>query len=291
MLEVYFKEKAEVIWFCDCLFRDHKQIDLNWRTDRAWGNRLQFLAGDADGIAGGMIAGAMASVFIKFRLPMMVTDILREQYYYSNPHEMERIYELIHGMFHEEGMDRELALEAEEDPVSVIQNLFRESIRGKTEIHFDSIVKFRLPSIRQSLDPFVGLAIDEFKREENHQAFIETLREYIAKKKPRLQKVYVLQGQAFTFYKESGKPFTRMELRKMMQEEPLYLVGLHANEWNLAPLVAMAPEKIQIYGDDPAEPKTLTAINVFQEKAELLPLSAFPFYCGVMNRNVPTSKT
>lgn len=69
-----------------------------------------------------------------------------------------------------------------------------------------------------------------------------------------------------------------MDLQTLMQKEPLYLFGLDETEMNLSPLIAMAPEKVKIYGDDPAEPKTLTVINVFQEKAEFQPTREFPFY-------------
>ena len=68
-----------------------------------------------------------------------------------------------------------------------------------------------------------------------------------------------------------------MELRHLMYQEPLYLVGLDANEMNLSPLIAIAPQKIYIYGDHPSEPKTLTVINVFQEKVYFKSLSHFPF--------------
>ncbi|WP_375540675.1 sporulation protein YtxC [Virgibacillus saliphilus] len=81
----------------------------------------------------------------------------------------------------------------------------------------------------------------------------------------------------FTFYKHNGKQISTMELRSLMKSEPLYIVGLDEDELNLAPLVAMAPKKIKMYGDDPSEPKTLTVINVFQEKVDFKAYHHFPF--------------
>ena len=123
----------------------------------------------------------------------------------------------------------------------------------------------------------VGLAIDEYKREEDHQEFVNMLREYIAKKEPIYNVVHIVQGNTFSFFKADGKRFTRMELRMLMQKEPLYIVGLDEDELNLAPLVALAPKKIKIYGDDPSEPKTLTVINVFQERVDFESINKFPF--------------
>jgi hypothetical protein len=48
--------------------------------------------------------------------------------------------------------------------------------------------------------------------------------------------------------------------------------------------VAMAPEKIKIYGDHPSEPKTLTVINVFQERVDFEPYNNFPFAFYLNNR-------
>src|SRR5690625_5756514 len=92
------------------------------------------------------------------------------------------------------------------------------------------------------------------------------LRTFVLKKKPTFKEVHVVQGMNFSFFRSNGKQFSTMELRHLMYQEPLYLVGLDENEMNLAPLIAIAPQKIYIYGDNPSEPKTLTVINVFQEK-------------------------
>jgi hypothetical protein len=62
-----------------------------------------------------------------------------------------------------------------------------------------------------------------------------------------------------------------------MQSEALYIFGLDENELNLAPLIAMVPEKIKIYGNDPSEAKTMTVINIFQEKVIFEHDRHFPF--------------
>jgi len=45
-------------------------------------------------------------------------------------------------------------------------------------------------------------------------------------------------------------------------------LGLHENEFNLSPLIAMSPAKIKVYGDDPDDPKIMTITNIFQERVE-----------------------
>src|SRR5699024_1895548 len=112
------------------------------------------------------------------------------------------------------------------EPVQVLRSLFVANINNVTTVHFESIVNFRLTVFKDELIHYVGLAIEEFKREEDHQTFIHMLREYIANKETEYNEVHIVQGNAFSFFKRDGKQFSAMELRKIMHEEPLYIVGL-----------------------------------------------------------------
>jgi putative sporulation protein YtxC len=275
-VEVFFESNKEVISFCERLFREHQQIELNWKTDEKWGNHLKFPDELPKNELVDIIAGTMADVFMTHRLGTMIKRIIKEYYYYSEQEEIERIHDLTHWII--TGEDEESKrLRNNKNQHVFLKSLFIDSLKESFEFHFDSIVNFRLKPFKDQLISYVGLAIDDFKREEDHQAFIDMLRAYIIKKDPGIPVIHILQGNTFTFYKQNGKRLTNIDLRVLMKKEPLYIVGLHDNEFNLAPLIAMAPEKLKIYGDDPSEPKTLTVINVFQEKVDFEPINNFPF--------------
>lgn len=276
MLEVYFESDKEVISFCEQLFRYNKKIELHWKTHEDWGNHIQFEEKLPKNEFIEVIAKSMVDVFITHRLGAMIKSIIEDYYYYTNTDELERIMDLTHWIFAGED-DDSLSVRNDKDPKQLMQSLFIANIKNTATVHYDSIVNFRLKVFKDQLIHYVGLAIDEFKREEDHQAFVNMLREYIAKKEPSFNVIHILQGSSFSFFKQNGKRFSKMELRMLIQKEPLYIVGLDESELNLAPLVAMAPKKIKIYGDHPSEPKTLTVINVFQEKADFEPYSNFPF--------------
>lgn len=55
------------------------------------------------------------------------------------------------------------------------------------------------------------------------------------------------------------------------------MIGLDENEMNLAPLIALLPSNIFIYGDDSSEARTLSIINIFQERVTFCSLNKFPF--------------
>ncbi|WP_237566194.1 putative sporulation protein YtxC [Oceanobacillus massiliensis] len=281
-MELFFESDKEVISFCENLFRKHKQIELNWKTDDKWGNHLKFKEQLPLNELMDVIAGTMAEVFMEHRLGSTIRRIIKDYYYYRDHEEIDRIHDLTHWII--TGDDDECRrMRQNKDQRVFLKSLFIANLKENFEFHFDSIVNFRLKPFKDQLIYFVGLAIDEFKREEDHQAFVDMLRAYVMKKEPGLPVIHILQGNTFTFYKQNGKRLSNIELRVMMKKEPLYIVGLHDNEFNLAPLIAMAPEKLKIYGDDPSEPKTLTVINVFQEKVDFEPISNFPFSNYIKN--------
>lgn len=266
----------EVISFCEALFQINKKIELHWKTDEEWGNHLQIEFEEVDDASLDSIARSLVDVFMSHRLSGMIRSVIEDVYYYTNRDEIDKILDLTHWII-TGGDDENIDLTNTEDPGLFLESLFITMIRNSSTIHYDSLVTFRIKPFKELIKCFTGLAIDELKREEDHLSFVNALREYIVKKKPVIPTVYMIQGDPFTFFDETGKRFTNIELQIIMQKEPLYIVGLDSNEWNLSPLIAMAPESIKIFGDDPVEPKTLTIINVFQERVKFEPMVNFPF--------------
>ncbi|SDK42469.1 putative sporulation protein YtxC [Sediminibacillus albus] len=276
MLEVYFETKEETMTFCDRIVQYGLDVELNWKTSDKWGNQIKIQENRTADEQLLNTAKAMADVFVKHRQNTWILETIKGVYYYKDEEEVQRILELARCILAEED-NVEVTIPTEIDLRKTLLDSFQSNIHSGEIVHFDSVVNFRLQTYREELIEIIGMAIDEFKREEDYQSFVQSLREYVAKKKSKFQVVHVIQGQHFKFYKSSGKPFSKMEIKMLIQQEPLYIVGLDEAELNITPLLAMAPEQIIIYGDYPSEPKTLTVINVFQEKAVFEPFSRFPF--------------
>ncbi|WP_245830903.1 sporulation protein YtxC [Sediminibacillus massiliensis] len=276
MLDIYFRSTNETMTFCDRIVQYGHEVELNWKTNKEWGNQIRI---PEDGHSSKQLANAgraMMEVFIKHREADMVRQTIQQVYYFKDKEEVQRILDLTQAMISDSEGDGGVFPQSVDLRKELLKS-FNENVLEEKTIHFDSIVKFRLQNYREALKEVVGLAIDEFKREEDYQSFVQSLREYVAKKKSKFNTVHIIQGNDFKFFKANGKPFSKMEIKMLIQQEPLYIVGLDDNELNLTPLLAMSPEKIIIYGDHPAEPKTLTLINVFQEKVVFKPFSNFPF--------------
>ncbi len=275
-MKIFFESDKEVICFCENLFQENKQLEINWQVDEKWGNQLTVNAEPLNELVYQSIAISLVNVYITFRLKRTMKEIIRNTYYFSEWHEVEKIYELSEWIVTGEDEDSRL-LRNNKHPIQLLRAIFLMHIRNTQTVHYDSIVKFGMKAFEQDLIDYVGLAIDEFKREEEHQSFINSLREYIVKQEPNSPLVHVVDGPTFGYYGPHGRRYSKLELRSLMRKAPLYLFGFPEEEWNLAPLVAMMPEQIHLYVEDPSTPKIQMIINVFQEKVSLKSVEEFPF--------------
>ncbi|WP_186578417.1 sporulation protein YtxC [Aquibacillus kalidii] len=275
MLEVYFENQKEAQTFHEQLLHYNKDLSISWKTNEKWGDKIVVHGGLRTEKQQLAIKKAMIDVFVYYREIQMIHHIIQNYYYYKNKEEIQRIAELSQSIISGEDEDLGQILK-DKEPRSLLFELF-EMDKKESITHFDSIVKFRLQAYQKELVDVVGLAIDEFKREEEHQSFIQSLREFVTRRQIKEQVVHVLQGTNFRFFREDGKAFTESEIKTLIQKEPLYIVGLDETEVNLTPLIAMAPKQIKIYGECPSEAKTLTVINVFQERVTFESMDKFPF--------------
>src|SRR5690606_2098319 len=55
---------------------------------------------------------------------------------------------------------------------------------------FESFLKFRLRTYTETLLKYIELAIDEYKLEQEYQAFIQGLREFTAQQEPKLEQLH-----------------------------------------------------------------------------------------------------
>lgn len=276
LLDIFFESDREVISFCEKLYRQNKKIAVQWRVDEKWGNQISLDSLPLNELNFQSIAEGLVHVYVTNRLGEIIHGIIEENYYFTDRHEIEQIHEFAEWIVIGDDIDS-LMIRKSKHPIQLLRAIFLMHIRNATTVHFDSIVQFGMKVFKQDLINYVGLAIDEFKREEEHQSFINTLREYIIKKEPVIPIIHVREDSVFYYYNGQGRQLTRLELRTLMKKEPLYLIGLPEDEWNLAPLIAMAPKEIKMYVDDPSDPKTQTIINVFQERVVLKAVNEFPY--------------
>lgn len=270
LLDIYFNSEKERKCFEVNLLHIVETQELQWQTDDNHTERLQLFYPKENQAIVNDVMQAFIHVFITHYLPVILEKIIRRHFYYTDEEEVQRIVTIANSLF-----EQEMVNISNDNPF--LKKLFYPQLLEMDTIYFHSFLAFRVQSCQEVFIELIGKAIDEFKMEEDHQTFIEAVRKFAASQGAKMPQIHVVQGDPFTFFTESGNKLTYRELHTMMQAEPLYIVGLDENEMNLAPLLAMSPEKIFIYGENPSEAKTLTVINIFLEKVTFKPLSHFPF--------------
>ncbi len=219
----------------------------------------------------------IVSAYLTVELPLKIERIAREHYYYTDPIEIERIIEYTNCLLQDACYVKQW-FKARSLFAYLYKNIHDHfMLHAPTSIYiqFETFVRFQFKTFHQQLIDIVGEAIDEMKREEEYQYFIEKLRRYIQHAPPKCRSLHIVQAEPFRFYTEYGTLLNRSFLRKKMAEAPLYLFGLDEHEWNLSPIIALLPEKLYIYGRNENEGKTVTLLSIFEERARFLSEDAF----------------
>lgn len=279
MNKLYFRVDKEVICFCETMFQRQYEINLQWKKDANWGNELVL---NEDRIRADDVIACLTAVFMEYRLHEMIEKIVIGDYYYTDDMEVDKICELTNWVISEVNYARKI-FDGHASIERYLADFFLKAIIGEEEVYYDTIVTFCAKSLVKKMQTAVAFAIDEYKREEEYQSFIQSVRVYIGRSLIKVESLHVLQGEYFAYYNEVGKKYSTAELRAMMEEEPLYILGLDENEMNLAPILTLSPRKIFLYGNDPSDAKTLSIINLFQEKVTFLPREEFPYHTEYLN--------
>ncbi|MGN8645753.1 putative sporulation protein YtxC [Gracilibacillus sp. HCP3S3_G5_1] len=275
MLEVYFEHDNEAEVFYKLAKQDQKWKAMRKRTKKnlVQLNPLEDMQWDE---MKKNLAPLLSMVFIQCRELPMIQHILMKKYYFSVEEEIERITTIARSLLEKDESVYEDKIHQHElrDTLTTIFSLQIDS----SFIRFDSIVHFRLHHYMDQLTEMVGLAIDEFKREEEYQDFIHSIREFIKRKTPEEDVVHVKQGERFQIFKDNGEVYTIDDLQKLKSRFPLFIFGLEQEEWDISPLIMLAPNHIYMYGEDQTESRTHTIMTIFQERCSFYPTDYFPFY-------------
>jgi putative sporulation protein YtxC len=211
---------------------------------------------------------AFYEFIIKIKRDDWFREMLKERYYYEDPEEQQQIIEIIYSVL--EGQREELALllkENNEEPK--LKQAVDEVFLNHVPFSFDSFYKFRLRPYLQMLESYVEISIDEYKMEQEYQMFVQTLREFLANREPKIESLHLLFDEEITFYNETFQEIKRGELTKMIDRKLLFNHPIYVDSASIAPLLSIAPRIILIYTNDPEAPLVRTIKNIFEERVTI----------------------
>lgn len=199
---------------------------------------------------------------------------LISRYFYEDDHEQELILNILDAVFLGEMacLPKVSSLPNRQDVLtSCLDGVFDSTYH----LSFHSITRFRLDAYHKLLQLYLEIAIDEYKLQEEYQAFTEKLTMMIRAFRPLYHTVYVSDGD------QSLQLFTD-QLEKLDMNQTLRSFypllkqwGIEAEPSPLLALIALAPEKVVVYSKRPAQPLLMTLSRVFGDRLSYKPPSEF----------------
>ncbi|MFU8688371.1 sporulation protein YtxC [Rossellomorea sp. FS2] len=205
-------------------------------------------------------------------------EALRTDYYYDDPEEVGQICAIISEMRSGERPElTELLTDWDEwgHVLEEVQNL----LGHPAPVTFDAFATFRLKKLQDKWREMLGLAIDEYKMEQEYQVFIQMLREYLASRGQRTDTIHLYPSRTgFRFFDGHYAEVTKEELMNAIDKRLFFQHPLYVDSSTIAPLLSLAPRSIFVYGSE--EEKIVTTLrNIFEDRLDILPVSYFPDPC------------
>ncbi len=205
-------------------------------------------------------------------------ETLKADYYYNDPEEVDQICAIISEMRSGERPElTELLTDWDESGLVLgeVQNL----LCHPAPVTFDSFATFRLKKLHDKWREMLGLAIDEYKMEQEYQVFIQMLREYLAIRGERTDTIHLYPSRTgFRFFDGHYTEVTKEELMNAIDKRLFFQHPLYVDSSTIAPLLSLAPRSIFVYGSE--EEKIVTTLrNIFEDRLDILPVSYFPDPC------------
>ncbi len=201
-------------------------------------------------------------------------NLLSSKYYFTESHQQEPILEILESIFLGEMtclpkvkklMDRE----------EVLTHCLSDVFHTNHELAFHGLKTFRLLPYHELLQKYIEIAIDEYKLQEEYQAFIEKLTSMIRAFRPLYSVVYVADfDSTIKLYNDDFEAIDSSQTLRSFY--PLLKQwGIDAEPSPLLALIALAPEKVVVCSDRPAMPLLVTMSRVFGSRLFLNKASCF----------------
>lgn len=197
-------------------------------------------------------------------------DIIKKQFYYSDPEEQASILDIVHSILLGERDDLP-NLERLPKRDDLIQTSIQDLLKYPTTFSFESIETFRLKRYHNWLLRMTELALDEYKLQQEYAAFVEKLRQIVCAYSPLHQTIYVIDEKPFKLYND------RFELIENVQSirsfYPLLKQwGIEAKPSVILSLIGLSPKKVHLYTNREGTDEMLTILKVFEERVTFHPL-------------------
>ncbi|WP_445612852.1 putative sporulation protein YtxC [Geobacillus sp. YF-1] len=271
MIEIHFDEASEaekLFW----LLNERKPADAPLFHAAYDGKKTVavYIQGEEARALETQIIPAMTAFVREHMEDRFMLAMISDWFYFRDPEEQQQILALAHSFLDGERRDYRKGPAFAASRTALLVEAFRAFLRDELSFSFSSFAMFRLKPYMERLQHYVELAIDEYKLEQEYQTFVQTLRDCVAARKPAWPRLYLLHDPPrFLFYDSERRELSAEEVRQMIDRHLVVSQPMYIDSSVLAPLVSLAPSKIELYTDDPDDGMVQTIQNVFEERLRL----------------------
>lgn len=219
----------------------------------------------------------LSDVFYTFLIEEKLRDgleqTIREKFLFEEQEEVDAILDIATSIV--EGEMKADSNKGFKEAKAAIAEAIQAVLIEEKSFSFESIAMFRLKEFFEYLDHYAGLAIDEYKLEQDYQSFIATLRDFLNKRQSQLTTIHLVHQESFAFFDESFRKLEKEDFQRMMDRRLLGGYPIYIDSTALAPLISIAPERLYVYTDEAEDGLIQTIRRVFEERTVIRPVQSF----------------
>lgn len=262
MVKIKFVRELDHMIYKDQL-RDKQ---LLWRVINDF--ELEILDRDRE-----LIDQTLSQMFYYIDLKPLIIERLINQYYYDDFDEINSILTFA----------AQMLLTDEYEKVSILSDL-RLTIKqyftlkaGESYFDYDHQKQLFFKQVGWLIDEVTARAIDEKKQDEQHQVFIQSLRDYVKKQEIGSLCLVKWEPNRIGIYRGNGEKFTKEEIDECLLKTPIHIYQFTKNEYQISPFLALNPKEIHVYSEDTSDPALITLQSIFDERLKIIDNKAFPY--------------
>ncbi len=187
------------------------------------------------------VAHALSDLILGQWEKLLLTDIIRENYYYFNEEERRTIYQYASNYINQGDDGQSVYRIARRNK---ILHKILEFLRSNDDIVIDGFIRFRLKEYVNELQDAADRAVDDFLMEREYNEFIQLLKYFVEIQDPRLDLVHVLikPNGVFKLFDGQYQVINSDYLEGFMME--LVDSEINYEDMLISTLITLAPQEI-----------------------------------------------
>lgn len=273
MITIELKDEKDAQSLCDT-FASRNDVG-GWRVSRNRQCVTVNVGRDREGIS--RISNVLTQHVIAEKEDDMLLDIITSDFLFEDRNEQEQILAITKSII--QGKKPDLpGLDRMSSRKQLIYDAFFGFLRDEASFFYESFIRFRLRPYQECLEHYVGMAIDEYKLEQEYQNFVENLRALLKRRRPLMKTVHLVFNKEFALYDRLYHRIDEKQIQRRLDPGLSGKWGMDIEPSVLVSLISIAPRTIFLYTDNVDAGMIQTIQNVFQERVVICPARSCDFH-------------